>query len=308
MRSGQRDGQRRGASSSYALWVPLGVALVVGGLVQLIKFFEAGRPSTPAGAVLAVLLGAAMTVHGLRRRHAHQQAAQSSSTSESDDADTVTTPRAVATPAEVLEQVRIEVLPGFTPRAEVAERVRDYFEGYAGPTGLAEVEPLVEAVWSQRLAEESSWTEAGDYDKVQAAFEELEGRGFVARMNFTCCQTCGHAEIEDERRGGEHSYVFFHAQDTQHLTQDDTELYLAFGCFDTHPMLDLDLRRAAREPDGEVRPGVAAGWEAVEIQVGSEITDSLRRQGLAVGWDQTPARRPSVQIGKWQKPLPRPAV
>jgi len=282
------------------------VALVVGGLVQLFKVSETGRPSTPAGGVVALLLGALLIVFGLRRRYASQRTAESRSSASGAAGAGTAVPQDVVTAGEVLDQVRVEILPGFTPRAEVAERVCDYFQGYAGPTGLADVSPLVEAVWSQRLLEEPSWTEKGDYEKVRAAFEELAGRGLVARMDFACCQTCGHAEIEDERRGGEHGYVFFHAQDTERLAEDDTTLYLAFGCFDTHPLLDLARRRDARESHGEdLRAHVAAARRGVETQVGAEIVDSLRRQGLSVSWDHTPASRPAVHIDKWHKSLPR---
>ena len=304
--TGERDQPRRTTGWLAALLLPLGVALLGVGLVQLVKTFGAGPPSNPAGGVAALLLGAVLTVLGLRRRYARERAEDATTRTGGEAGAETALPQDVATTDEVLGQVRVEVRPGFTPRAEVAERVSDYFDGYAGPTGLAEVEPLVEAVWSERLVEESGWTEDGDYDKVRAAFEELEGRGIVARMDFACCQTCGHAEIDDERRGGEHGYVFFHAQDTERLAEDDATLYLAFGCFDTHPLLDPGPRRDTGEPESdEGRERAAAAWAAAETEVGTKITDSLRRHGLTVAWDRTPASRPAVQIDTWRKPLPR---
>lgn len=300
MGPGETDEQRRRRRLPTRLPVALGTALLGVGLVQLVKVLDAGRLPASAGAVVLLLVGAVLLVHGLRRR-------LPSPSSASDDGSAGASERDVVTTQEVLEQVRVEVLPGFTPRAEVAERVSEFFEGFTGPTGRDDVAPLVESVWSQRLAEEQTWTGVGDYGKVQAAFDELESNGFVARMDFACCQTCGHAEIEDERRGAEHSYVFFHAQDTERLAEDDTALYLAFGCFDSHPVLEAERGHGTPTGDEGAQARADAAWLAAEVQAGSQITESLRRQGLSVVWDLSPASRPRVDISSWRKPLPRQA-
>jgi len=49
------------------------------------------------------------------------------------------------------------------------------------------------------LAEQQKWREPGDYDRMAAAFARIQQQGVPARMNFTCCQTCGIDEIDDER-------------------------------------------------------------------------------------------------------------
>lgn len=304
MGPGERD-ERRRRTRAPRLTVALGTALLGVGLVQLVKVLDAGRLSAYAGALVLLVVGTALLAYGLRRRTTGASSPTRGSSTAGRAAGPATERDAV-TAEEVLEQVRVEVLPGFTPRAEVVERVSDYFEGCAGPTGPDEVAPLVEVVWSQRLAEESTWAGDGDYVRVRAAFDELESSGFVARMDFACCQTCGHAEIDDERRGDEHSYVFFHAQDTERLAEDDTALFLAFGCFDTHPMIAPHLHH-----DGEAggaderREHAVAARVLAETEAGVRITDSLQRQGLTVAWDRSPASRPRVEIGSWRKPLPR---
>ena len=54
-------------------------------------------------------------------------------------------------------------------------------------------------VWSQRLAEESSWEGLSDCHRLEADFVDLNNRGMVASMNLTCCNTCGRDEIDDVR-------------------------------------------------------------------------------------------------------------
>ena len=90
-------------------------------------------------------------------------------------------------------------------------------------------------------------------------------------MDFTCCQTCGHAEIEDERTGAEHSYVFFHWQDTE----------------------DPELGRRAAEQHARI-----------ETAVGATLVECLRRYELPVEWNGSHETRPFVHLRDWRKPLP----
>ena len=45
---------------------------------------------------------------------------------------------------------------------------------------------------------------------ITRAFGELRGRGYFARQNFMCCQSCAWAEVPDSKRS---KTVFFHNQD-----------------------------------------------------------------------------------------------
>lgn len=90
---------------------------------------------------------------------------------------------------------------------------------------------------------------------VARAFAALRGDGFLARMNFWCCQGCGLAamtELAHRRMPGvpdeEVPYVFFHSQD------------------------DEDLRRGAPFH-------LAWGGDA------GQIVQRLEEAGLAVTWD-----------------------
>jgi hypothetical protein len=64
----------------------------------------------------------------------------------------------------------------------------------------------------------------GDYHKdtwrvregLKRAFKELRRRGYFARANFWCCQTCGVNAVPEDKA---HKYVFYHAQDNDHLNE-----------------------------------------------------------------------------------------
>ncbi len=59
------------------------------------------------------------------------------------------------------------------------------------------------------------------YERIWKRFADLcETNNIVARSDWTCCRTCGHAEIYDERKDLEKSinkkylaYVFYHEQE-----------------------------------------------------------------------------------------------
>ncbi|HET7735195.1 MAG TPA: hypothetical protein VFK52_04435 [Nocardioidaceae bacterium] len=163
--------------------------------------------------------------------------------------------------------------PAFLTLDQVEEDVREVLELDADdPRGTT----LVQQVWAERLDQQSTWTDQGDYDRLSAAFAELEDRGIVGRMNFTCCQTCGHAEIEDERSPGSRGYTFFHSQDADQLAPGGSDLFLAYGSF---------------------------GSDSEEA-IGVEIAEVLGRHGLSVEWSGSVEQRIGVTRLDWRKRLP----
>ena len=207
--------------------------------------------------------------------------------------------------AEVTAYAESQVWPGFQTRADAVEAVVGYFADSTGPTDEATVDAIVAQVWQQREAVQATWSDPGDWGRLDRAFAELEQSGWVARMNFTCCQTCGHAEIGDERTGGEHSYVFFHWQDTEHLADPGPNLYVSYSYFETHPGVDRDLVDAAEDTeDPGLRERAAAQHARIETAVGATLVECLRRHGLTVEWDGSHETRPFVALRDWRKPLP----
>lgn len=92
--------------------------------------------------------------------------------------------------------------------------------------------------------------------QLTKAFSDLRKIGYLARQNFSCCQSCAWAEIPDDKS---ERAVFYHRQD--HMGMRETgEVYLS--------------------------------WAGN----GHEIVNVLKSNGLSVEWDGTPSRRIRVII------------
>lgn len=186
-------------------------------------------------------------------------------------------------PEDVVESVVSGVRGGFRTRDEVLEAAHDR----AAEVGFdrAVVTAYVDRAWGARLAEQRTWPATTDADRLDDAFAELDAGGVVARMDFTCCQTCGVAEIDDEVRPGQEpvGYVFFHQQDSERLGDDDAVLLLSFGAFG---IADADA------------------YEAAALAVGHRVRAALERAGLTVDWPGTTSRRIAVTGLDWRRRLP----
>lgn len=213
------------------------------------------------------------------------------------------------TDEEVREAARDMTHPGFRTRDEVVTGVGELLEIEGDPRVAA----IVDEVWAARLAEEQGWDGPGDHAKVEAAFAELAEQGVVGRMSFTCCQTCGTAEIDDERTpvdgvpDGEYAYAewgytFFHEQDAERLTDEPSTLFLSYSTFCPAPDVDPSLIERWRSGDESLRAEVVAASDAA---AGHRVADALRGQGLDVDWDGDTGQRIQVAISSWRKPLPR---
>ena len=86
--------------------------------------------------------------------------------------------------------------------------------------------------------------------RIDEAFAALREQGFFAKAHHTCCQSCGLAEIPEDK---EMAYVFYHMQDAENL-KDAGVCYLAWG--------------------GKVGE-----------KFGHTICDTIREAGLEVDWD-----------------------
>jgi len=127
---------------------------------------------------------------------------------------------------EIEEFARPLVHGGFTGRDEVVAVAVEYFEDQYAEADLA---ARVDRLWQARVAEQATWPAETDAERVLAVLESMPG--IVARANFTCCGTCGTAEIGAAAREGDHGYVFFHQQDTE-AAASGAGLYLSYGTFD----------------------------------------------------------------------------
>ncbi|WP_424465800.1 DUF6891 domain-containing protein [Pseudoclavibacter helvolus] len=197
-------------------------------------------------------------------------------------------PHGVHNPRETLRAKTVELIrPGFVSLDEALETAGSFAEDKALPVRADEIERIVTATWDDLADCQRDWSSEGDYEKLRAAFADLERAGVVARMNFACCQDCGHAEITAERTAGAQTgYVFFHQQDAERLAGDDAQLLLEFGLFATPGSVSDDERASAQQ------------------QLGRLIVTTMRSNGLGVEWDEQSASRIALSISHWRKRLP----
>jgi len=122
--------------------------------------------------------------------------------------------------------------------------------------------------------------------RLTQAFAELETIGVIAREDFTCCGTCGHAEIGDERENmpDARGFVYYHQQDTERLIE-DRATYIGYGVFlDSH--LSADEWEALSEAEKDTT------YHRLTIGLmRDEVIPVLRRHGIDVEWDENPGAR-----------------
>jgi hypothetical protein len=164
--------------------------------------------------------------------------------------------------AEVVDFIGTQVALAADGCAAIVEATVEYLDGTAAADDVREVAwQVVDAEFAAHLAAQESWPEATDSDRLTLAFRDLDVAGIVARESFTCCNTCGHAEIADEiprdekRRG----YVFYHQQDAERAAYGG-ELWLSYG---------------GREPTA----------------IAGEVVDVLRARGLNPVWGGSPKEK-----------------
>jgi hypothetical protein len=94
---------------------------------------------------------------------------------------------------------RLHVRGGYEPLEEIEEILLDYAQDFRSPLTDRDRQievrnALVHAV-SLLVQEQESWPILTDFDRLELAFDMLEDEDIVARQHFTCCGTCGAAEI-----------------------------------------------------------------------------------------------------------------
>ena len=186
---------------------------------------------------------------------------------------------------ELRERINAAVVAGFDERDEIIMSVTEEAEDeHDGVDGLEElVTRLTDAALAAHHRKQSRWKGETDCDRLDAAFEELERQGIVARQNFTCCSTCGHYEIGDEikdakkerkkRAAPVSGYAFYHMQ--------DTESAVAGGGI----YIKYDTLKDDREK---------------KIAVGQKIVEALTAAGLKTEWDGDPNTGVYVRL-KWRR-------
>lgn len=181
---------------------------------------------------------------------------------------------------EQAEQLAVDIVHGgFSGFEDAVAAVVDYFADEDESVGEEQARGIVTAVWSARLAQQRTWPEVTEAERLLAVLDELSERDIVAEPHFACCGRCGLAEIGGEATPDSRGFVFFHQQDTEGAVNGQG-LMLAYGGF------------------GECADQTAA--------IGREVTAALADAGLPVEWNGSPQQRLHVTPLEWRIRLTDP--
>ncbi len=182
------------------------------------------------------------------------------------------------TEREQLEsRVREVILGGYATRAELAELAEDYLVTKdRRPVSPAQARQLADRLWAERVEEQADWDGETDPERLARAFAALQAEGITARENFTCCRSCGQAEIGTEAEPGARGFVYFHQQCTEGATS-GYGLMLLYGGFD--------------------------GSTGTTTAIGREVVAAIKATGLPVEWDGDPARAITITPLDWRRRL-----
>ncbi|MEU3874010.1 MULTISPECIES: hypothetical protein [Streptomyces] len=178
---------------------------------------------------------------------------------------------------ELEARVREVLAGGYATRAQLAEVAEDYLvSGDRRPVSAAQARQLADRLWLERVAEQAAWEGETDPDRLTRAFTALEAAGITARENFTCCRSCGQAEIGAEAAPGARGFVYFHSQCTDSAAAGHG-LTLLYGGFD--------------------------GSAETTAAVGREVVATLAEAGLATQWNGDARQAITVTPLDWRKRL-----
>lgn len=195
----------------------------------------------------------------------------------------MTEPLSADQTAEVRAFVRIQVRSGYVEPSDIPEVTVDYFTGtYPKERVISAATEALEAEVALLRAEEATWPAVTDYDRLTAAFADIEGRGVLAREDYACCRNCGIkealVELEEASAEGQSftGFAFFHMQDTERVVEGGP-LMICFGD----------------------REGTDGGTE----HVGQLVVAALRAAGLRTEWNGSPDSRIEVHM-QWLRRSP----
>lgn len=160
-----------------------------------------------------------------------------------------------------ISTARTLIRGGFETREEVIEYTNDLLEDekIRNVNATEIVDREIEALCN----EQEYWPVETDNDRLERVFERLEAVGIISRQNFTCCGTCGAAEIDYEVEDFEEQglrargYVFFHQQATESAVE-GYGINFSYGSFKKnasdrdHEAIAQDLVRELKDKEFEV--------------------------------------------------------
>ncbi|MGW4512914.1 DUF6891 domain-containing protein [Streptomyces sp. NPDC004393] len=178
---------------------------------------------------------------------------------------------------ELERRVREVLVGAFASRDELAELAEEYLvTADRGPVSHEQASAPADRMWLERVVEQATWQGETGPERLTRAFTALQKAGITARENFTCCRTCGQADIGGEGGPDARGFVYFRSQCTDSAASGHG-LMLLYGGFDGSP--------------------------ETTTAVGHEIVAALRSVGLGAEWERDPDRAITVTPLDWRRRL-----
>ena len=175
---------------------------------------------------------------------------------------------------------------------EIARAVED--EDGGGTLSEERCRAIAQYLIDARRAQQAGFGEV-PASKLDRAFEALRRAHVVAEQDFSCCNTCGHAEIEGDQ--GDLGYVFFHQQDTERLVESGST-YLSFGIFWPAHI----SKEAYKALDDSRREEL---YDAMTVTLmRTVVIPILQEHGIGVSWEGDANTRMLLTGVEWYVPLP----
>lgn len=182
--------------------------------------------------------------------------------------------------SEMKDFIHNSVGAGFLSMDEIIETAVEAFsDDYPVSELLPHAKDAAQKYMDAHLKKQLSWEAVTDCDRLDQAFKDLESQGIISRQNFSCCGTCGTAEILDEMgiagKSGKivRGYTFYHMQDTESAVEGDG-IYLNYGSIHNNFL--------------------------AQILAGYKIVKTIKRHGLKTEWNGDLRKRIFIHLD-WKR-------
>ena len=178
----------------------------------------------------------------------------------------------------IADRIRVWVWSGFHSLSDVLEMLEDCDEDDEDETDKKMLEEYAKSEFQAKREAEATWPPVTDCDRLDAAFDALNGMGVIALHNAGYTISDGISDVAEvlaeSDRDKVKGYCFYHEQDVERVVSGHG-LMLAYG----------DI---ADTPSGK-------------RAVGELVKAELERRGFVVEWDGDAEKRIDLPRIVWQR-------